>query len=118
MANMMETISFDVAAVLSLAFGAAGLVQLVGPGFVRRAYHRWEFRPQFHRAIAVLQLQAACLLVIPHTRFWGFLLAGLLNFFSVVMLLKNREYGWALPGIAAQLVLAPALFAAANAQGI
>jgi hypothetical protein len=117
MEETMHATSFAVAATftLALAFGIAGAVQLVAPGFVRRAYRRWELRPQLSRVIGALELLAACFLAIPNTRLWGVVLAGLLNFLAVVMLLKNREYGWAIPGLAAHIVLAPALLAAATA---
>jgi hypothetical protein len=88
-----------------LAFGAAGLVQLAGPGFVRRAYRRWEMPPQFHRVIGALMLLATFFLTLPNTRIWGVVLAGLINFFAVVTLLKNRVYGWALPGLAVAIAL-------------
>jgi hypothetical protein len=113
----MHASSFDMAVTftLALAFGIAGAVQLIAPGFVRRAYWRWELRPQLNRVIGLLELLAACFLVTPTTRLWGVVLAGLLNFLAVVMLLKNREYGWAIPGLAAQIALAPAMMAAARA---
>jgi len=110
----MHATSFDTAArfTLALAFGIAGAVQLIAPGFVRRAYRRWELRPQLGRVIGALQLLAACFLAIPNTRLWGVVLAGPLNFLAVVILLKNREYGWAIPGLAAQIALAPVMLAA------
>ena len=110
----MHAISFDMAATfaLALAFCTAGAVQLLAPDFVRRAYRRWGLRPQHCRVIGALELLAACFLATPNTRLWGVVLAGLLNFLAVVMLFKNREYGWAIPGLAAQIALAPALLAA------
>ena len=110
----MHAISFDMAATfsLALAFYIAGAVQLIAPGFVRRAYLRWGLRTQHCRVIGLLELLAACFLATPNTRLWGVVLAGLLNFLAVVMLFKNREYGWAIPGLAAQIALAPALVAA------
>lgn len=113
----MHAIPFDIVATftLAVAFGIAGTVQLVAPGFVRRAYRRWELRPQHSRVTGGLELLAACFLAIPATRIWGVILAGLLNFLAVVMLFKNREYGWAIPGLAAQLALAPAMLAALRA---
>ncbi|MGZ5141065.1 MAG: DoxX family protein [Burkholderiales bacterium] len=90
---------------LVFAFGASGLVQLVGPSFVRRAYQRWALPPRFHRVIGALMLLAAFFLTVPNTRLWGVMLAGLINFLAVVTLLKNREYGWALPGLAVAIAL-------------
>ena len=98
---------------LALTFGIAGAVQLVAPGFVRRAYRRWDLRPQLHRVMGALELLAAYLLVNPSTRLWGVVLAGLLNFLAVVILLKNDEYGWAIPGLAAQIALVAATLATA-----
>jgi len=99
---------------LVLGFGIAGTAQLTAPGFVRRAYQRWGLRPSLFRVIGALELATAIFLAVPNTRIWGVLLAALLNFLAVVMLLKNREYRLALPGLAAQLALVPALLAAAS----
>lgn len=90
---------------LVLAFGVAGFVQLAGPSFVRRAYLGWELPPQFHRVMGALMLLAALFLTVPNTRIWGVVLAGMINFFAVVTLLKNREYGWAFPGLAVAIAL-------------
>jgi len=111
----MHATSFHLAVTftLALAFGIAGAVQLVAPGYVRRAYRRWDLRPQLHRVMGALQLLAACLLVFPNTRLWGVILAGLLNFLAVVILLKNDEYGWAIPGLAAQIALVAGMLATA-----
>ena len=90
---------------LVFAFGASGLLQLAGPGFVLRAYQRWALPPRFHRVIGALMVLVAIFLAVPNTRLWGVALAGLVNFFAVVTLLKNREYGWALPGLAVAIAL-------------
>ncbi len=90
---------------LVFAFGASGLVQLAGPGFVRRAYQCWALPPRFYRVIGALMLLAAFFLAVPNTRLWGVMLAGLINFLAVVTLLKNREYGWAFPGLAVAIAL-------------
>ena len=90
---------------LVFAFGVSGLVQLAGPGFVRRAYQRWELSPGLHRVIGALMVIAALFLAVPNTRVWGVLLAGVINFLAVVTLLKNREYRWAFPGLAIAIAL-------------
>jgi hypothetical protein len=102
---LLLSLPFAAAIGLAAAFAAAGLVQLAGAGFVRRAYRRWELPPRFHRVIGALMVLAAFFLTVPNTRLWGVVLAGLINFAAVVTLLKNREYGWALPGLAVAIAL-------------
>ncbi len=107
---------FAAAVVLSFALGAVGLVHVLGPRFVRRASVRWSVSMRLLRTIGVLQILAACLLAVPHARLWGIVLAGALNFAAVVVLLKNREYVIAVPGVVAQLALMVTTAAAASAS--
>jgi len=97
---------------LAIGFGVAGAVQWLGLGFVRRAYQRWDFPPRQYRVTGTLEMIAAGLLLMPVTRFWGIVLAGLITFGAVVTLLKNGQYTWAIPGIAILVALAPASLAA------
>jgi len=97
---------------LAVCFALAGITQWLGPGFVRRAYRRWNFPPGQYRVTGTIELAAAVFLAIPNTRPWGIGLAGLLSFGAVVTLLKNRQYAWAIPGVAVLIALAPATLAA------
>jgi hypothetical protein len=98
--------------VLAVGFGLAGFVQWLGLAFVRRAYQRWHFPPRHYRVTGTLELIAAALLAVPNTRLCGIGLAGLITFGAVVTLLKNRQYVWAIPGVAVLIALAPATLAA------
>jgi uncharacterized membrane protein len=98
--------------ILAIGFALAGITQWLGPGFVRRAYRRWNFPSGQYRVTGTLELAAAVLLAIPNTRLWGIALAGLITFGAVVTLLKNRQYAWAIPGVAVLIALAPAMLAA------
>ncbi|MGN6515916.1 MAG: DoxX family protein [Rhizomicrobium sp.] len=100
-----------VAWTIAAVFAVSGLVQLVGPGFVRRAYERWDFPPKFYRVTAVVELVTAAFLLNPLTREWGVTLAGLVTFVAVVTLLNHRQYAYTLPGILLLLALIPASLA-------
>ncbi|HEY5337001.1 MAG TPA: DoxX family protein [Rhizomicrobium sp.] len=93
-------------------FALSGLVHLAAPGFVRRAYARWGFPPKFYRVAAGVDLLAAAFLANPITRIWGIALAGLVTFVGVIILLKNREYAWSLPGTLLLIALVPASLSA------
>jgi len=96
-----------VASLTSIFFiGAA--IQLVGPGFVRRAYKRWDLPPRFYRVTGVIELLTALLLVTPQTRIWGLILGGLVTFAAEITLLNHRQYFWAMPGILLMAALIPA----------
>ena len=94
---------------LSLVFWMAGTVQLMGPPVVRRAYHRWGYPARIFRLTGAMELLAAVLLAVSAARPFGIALAAGVNFIAVVLLLKNREYLLALPGIAVTAVLPLAL---------
>lgn len=90
---------------LSVAFSAAGIVQLAGMGFVRRAYMRWGYPTRVFRMTGALELLAAGLLATSGGHLVGVMLAAAVNFAAVVLLLKNRAYLLALPGVAAMAAL-------------
>ena len=103
----MQPISFPDIILLAvcIAFGAAGIVHIVGPGVVRRAYQRWGYLWPIYRVIGILELMVAVTLTIHKTREAVIILGGAINFVAVVSLLKNREYGWALPGVVVAIAL-------------
>jgi hypothetical protein len=94
---------------LSLAFGIAGIVQLTGAPIVRRAYLRWGYPERTFRLTGAVELLAAMLLVTPTGRLIGVVLGAGINFVAVVLLLNNRAYLMALPGIVAMAALPLAL---------
>ena len=102
-----EVIAWTIAAI----FAVSGAVQLAGPGFVRRAYRRWEFPPKFYRVTGLIELVTAAFLSNPLTRIWGVALAALTIFVAVVTLLNNRQYAYTVPGILLLIALVPASLA-------
>jgi len=97
---------------LCILFGIVGALQFSGIGFVRRSYGRWGYPSHVFRIIGVLQLLAAGFLATSSARPLGVAIAALVNFISVVVLLKNRAYLLALPGLAVNAVLPLAFMAA------
>jgi len=90
---------------LSLAFGIVGIIQFAGIGVVRRAYLRWGYPPRIFRLTGALELLAAILLITSSARPAGVVLAAAVNFIAIVLLLKNRAYLIALPGLAVMAAL-------------
>jgi hypothetical protein len=99
--------SMAVASLTSIFFVSAA-IQLAGPGFVRRAYKRWDFPPKFYRVTGFVELLTALFLVTPQTRIWGAILGGLVTFAAEVTLLNHRQYFWAMPGVLLLVALIPA----------
>jgi hypothetical protein len=95
--------------VLSVAFGLAGIMQLAGINIVRDAYLRWGYPAWLCRLTGGMELLAAVLLATTIARPAGVLLAAGVNFVAVALLLKNRAYLLALPGLAAMTALPLAL---------
>jgi hypothetical protein len=91
--------------VLILAFGTVGITQFVGIDVVRRAYLRWGYPARIFRLTGGVELLAAILLATSSAHFVGVVLAAGVNFIAVALLLNNREYLLALPGIAVMAAL-------------
>ena len=90
---------------LALVFGTAGIIQLAGAGAVRATYLRMGYPAKAYRLIGAVELLAACLLAIPSIRPVGVAIASAVNFIAVALLLKNREYLLASPGMAAMAAI-------------
>jgi hypothetical protein len=105
------TICTAIAEALALLFAIAGTVLVTGPGFVQRAYARWEMPPKFHRVTGILDLMTALFLANAETRIWGVVLGAMISFYAVVTLLKSEQYGWSVPGMLMLAALVPASLA-------
>ena len=90
---------------LVLMFGTVGLMQLVGVGAIRAIYLRMGYPAKAFRLIGAAELLAACLLAIPSVRPVGIAIAASVNFIAVVLLLKNRKYLLASPGMVAMAAM-------------
>ena len=107
---MLPVPTIDAFALTGL-FGAAGLVHMAGPRFLRAAYRLWGFPPNAHRVIGVLEILTALFLSNPITRIWGVILAGFLIFFATVALLNRGKYIYSVPGLLLMFALVPASLA-------
>ena len=90
---------------LVLMFGTVGIMQLVGVGAIRATYLRMGYPAKAFRLIGAAELLAACLLAIPSVRPVGIAIAASVNFIAVVLLLKNRNYLLASPGMVAMAAM-------------
>jgi len=93
---------------LSLTLSLIGVVQLIGPKFVRDAYRGWGYGRNVRLVTGVLDIVAAVMLGLPVLRAWGIALAAILSFGSVVVFLNHRQYRQAVPAIGLLLALVPA----------
>jgi hypothetical protein len=93
---------------LSFLFGAASLLHLAAPRFLREAYRRWDFARGFYYVAGIAQAFAALFLAVPETRIWGSVLGAMILFVATVSLLNHRKYAYAVPAILVMVALAPA----------
>ena len=107
---MQHAVAETVAVALAALFALAGVLQLFGVEPLRRAWLGWGYSPRLYRMMGGLELMGAGLLAMPLTRPWGVALAAAVNFSTVVLLLKNRAYLVALPGIGVAAALLLTLF--------
>jgi DoxX-like family len=101
-----------IALTISAIFAVSAALHLTAPGFLRRAYERWNFPPDSYRVTGVMELIAAVFLANPLTRIWGIGLAAFVIFTTIAMLLNNRQYALTVPGILLLVALVPASLAA------
>ena len=97
------------ALVLAAMFGAAALLNLAAPNFLRRAYARWELARGFYYVAGTALAFTALFLAVPQTRIWGGILGAMVLFLTVVQLLNRGKYAYALPAILLMVALAPAM---------
>jgi uncharacterized membrane protein len=96
---------------LSVIFSVIGLVQLIGPHFVRETYRRWGYGRSVRLVTGVMDIVAAIMLGLPALRVWGIAVAAILTFGSIVVFLNHRQYRQAVPAIVLMLALIPATVA-------
>ena len=109
---MAEILIYDLIALwLSVIFSVIGLVQLIGPHFVRETYRRWGYGRSVRLVTGVLDIVAAIMLGLPALRVWGIALAAILSFGSIIVFLNHRQYRQAVPAFALMLALIPATVA-------
>jgi len=94
---------------LAALFGLAALLNLAAPGFLRRAYARWEFPRGFYYVAATALAFTALFLAVPQTRIWGGILGAMVLFVTVVLLLNRGKYAYAVPAMLLMMALAPAM---------
>jgi hypothetical protein len=100
-----------IAVSLAVVFGLIGVVQLIGPRFVRAAYRRWDYPQRLRLLTGLLDLGAAFMLAVPALRGWGIALAAILTFGSVIIFLSHRQYRYAVPAVGLMVALIPAAVA-------
>jgi hypothetical protein len=84
---------------LVLMLGTVGIVQLTGIAAVRATYLRMDYPAKAYRLIGAVELLAACLIAVSGLRPLGVTVAAAVNFLAVALLLKNRKYLLAAPGL-------------------
>jgi hypothetical protein len=105
----MSEIANVIALTLAALFGAGALLNLAAPGFVRRAYQRWDYPRGFYYVVGIAQGLTALFLGVEQTRIWGGILGAMILFVTVIVLLNRRKYVYAVPAILVMVALAPAM---------
>lgn len=77
--------------ILAVLFTAAGVVNLAGPGAVKRDFARWGYPAWFQLLCGALELLSAVLLFGQKTRVLGLTLAGAIMIGAIFTLVRNRE---------------------------
>jgi hypothetical protein len=90
---------------LTLTLAVLGFLQLVGLRAFRELCLRWGYSARLSRVIGALDLLTAILFASSHARLVAVLLTAAVNFVAVVLLLKNRAYLLALPGMTVMAAL-------------
>jgi DoxX-like protein len=107
----MNDLPAVVCLLLAGLFAAIGVVQLIGPRFLREAYTRWEYSQGLRIVTGILDIATAAMLADPALRGWGIALGVVLTFGSVVTLLNHRHYAAAGAAILMMVAFVPAALA-------
>ena len=105
----MSEIANSLALSLAALFGLAAALNLAAPGFLRRAYSRWDFPRGFFYVAGTAQAFAALFLFLPQTRMRGGVLGAMILFVTVILLLNRGKYAYAVPAMLLMVALAPAM---------
>jgi len=105
----MSEIANVLAPTLAGLFGLAAALNLVAPGFLRRAYARWQFARGFHYVAGTALGLTTLFLIVPQTRIWGGALGAMVLFITIVLLLNRGKYAYAVPAMLLMVALAPAM---------
>ncbi len=105
----MSEMANVIAQALAALFAAGAALNLIAPGFVRRAYARWNYARGFYYVVALAQGLTALFLAVPQTRIWGGVLGAMVLFVTIVSLLNHRKYIYAVPAILVMVALAPTI---------
>ena len=105
----MSEIANILALTLAGLFGLAAALNLAAPGFLRRAYARWQFARGFHYVAGTALGLTTLFLIVPQTRIWGGALGAMVLFITIVLLLNRGKYAYAVPAMLLMVALAPAM---------
>jgi hypothetical protein len=84
---------------LGMIIGIFGLVHIVGPRPLRRLLAEWGYGRGFNWVTGGLAFAAGVFLAVPQLRIWGVVAGAFVLFGATALLLDNRRYLFALPGI-------------------
>ncbi|SPB14443.1 hypothetical protein NOV72_01685 [Caballeronia novacaledonica] len=79
------------ATIVAVLFTVAGVVNLAGPGAVKRDFARWGYPAWFRLLCGALELLSAALIAGHQTRVLGLMLSGAIMIGALFTLLRNRE---------------------------
>src|SRR5690349_14103865 len=105
----MSEFANSLALSLAALFGSVAALNLMAPGFLRRAYARWDFPRGFFYVAGTAQAFAALFMFLPQTRIWGGVLGAMILFVTVILLLNRGKYAYAVPAMLLMVALAPAM---------
>jgi hypothetical protein len=91
MALNIASIETFLATIVAVLFAVAGVVNLAGPGAVKRDFARWGYPAWFRLLCGALELCGAALLLGQPTRVLGLTLTGAIMIGALFTLLRNRE---------------------------
>jgi hypothetical protein len=91
--------------VLTWIFATIGLVHIAPPRALVSAYRRWGYSRSFPVFASAMNILTAVLIADPDNRVLGIAIAGMVLFSASVILLSQRHYVGALPGIALLVAL-------------
>lgn len=85
-------ISIVLNGILVVFFVLGGLINAAAPGPIHREFARWGFPGWFHWIVAVVELVAAALMILPMSRLAGYGMGACAMLGATVVVVHHREY--------------------------
>lgn len=97
MIHITEPLRSGATYAIAAVFLVGALVNLIGPGAIRREYTHWGYPESFRFVTAALEAAALVLILLPATRLVGLALGAVIMLAAIGTLFRAGQFAHAIP---------------------